>query len=534
LLGRLVALIVVFAVEVIALSVQFDTSDLPRNLGLTGLVGLCGPAVLQAIVAFAAIFLTFGFITARSTFQRISTELAGIPVSWGLLGGHVCAMLAFVGLSYLLFGQTRAKSQADLIATGWVATGVIAIAFAAIALVPLKLGLELLRNTRGLCVVSSLGAVVACLIGDLGQWLWRPFISITFSTVTALLRPFLPNLTANPAIMAIGSNKFHVIINPACSGFEGVGLMLLFSIGWLWFFRQEWRFPQALLLIPVGVFVMWFLNSIRIAALVLIGNAGAPGIAMGGFHSQAGWIAFNAAALGLCLALRRVPWMTTTALPISTVEDRTAENPTAWYLTPFLMILAAAMVTRATADGFEWLYPLRFFAAGAALFYFRRKYTELDWRSGWAAPAAGAGVFGIWLVLDLMTGTGSESVTRAGLAALSTPARVTWIVFRTLAATITVPIAEELAFRGFLLRRLMSPDFEKVDFRSLSLFSVIVSSVAFGILHGNRWLAGTIAGVVYALTLRHRGRIGDAVVAHGITNALLTAWVLLSGNWQLW
>ena len=64
---------------------------------------------------------------------------------------------------------------------------------------------------------------------------------------------------------------------------------------------------------------------------------------------------------------------------------------------PFLTILAAAMITRATSAGFEWLYPLRFLAAGAALWFFRRKYAELDWSFGWLAPLAGGFVFVIWL-----------------------------------------------------------------------------------------------------------------------------------------
>jgi CAAX prenyl protease-like protein len=99
---------------------------------------------------------------------------------------------------------------------------------------------------------------------------------------------------------------------------------------------------------------------------------------------------------------------------------------------------------------------------------------------------------------------------------------------------VTVPIAEELAFRGFLMRRLVSADFESVDWRRWAFFPVLISSVAFGLLHGDRWLAGTIAGVLYAAALRWRGRIGDAVAAHAVTNALLAAWVLISGHWGLW
>jgi CAAX prenyl protease-like protein len=108
------------------------------------------------------------------------------------------------------------------------------------------------------------------------------------------------------------------------------------------------------------------------------------------------------------------------------------------------------------------------------------------------------------------------------------------LVFRAAAAVITVPIAEELAFRGFLIRRLMAADFERLDVRKFSLVSLPVSSLAFGLLHGDRWIAGTVAGLLYALVFLRRGRIGDAVAAHAVTNALLAACVLLGGKWYLW
>src|SRR5438128_1765399 len=111
---------------------------------------------------------------------------------------------------------------------------------------------------------------------------------------------------------------------------------------------------------------------------------------------------------------------------------------------------------------------------------------------------------------------------------------MTWLGFRTLAAVVTVPIAEELAFRGFLIRRLISADFESIDSRTFTYFSVLVSSIAFGLLHGGHWLAGTVAGIAYAAAFLQRGRIGDAVAAHATTNALLAACVLFRGNWYLW
>src|SRR5262249_31374140 len=149
--------------------------------------------------------------------------------------------------------------------------------------------------------------------------------------ILAILRPFL-RVVSDPVALTIGTPRFRVAIAPGCSGLEGVGLILLFTGAWLWFFRRECRFPQALVVLPVGAVVMFLLNAARIATLIAIGNAGAPGIALGGFHSQAGWIAFNGVALLFTLAFRRVPWlMAEPGVAAATVETRDShsENPVA-------------------------------------------------------------------------------------------------------------------------------------------------------------------------------------------------------------
>jgi len=149
-------------------------------------------------------------------------------------------------------------------------------------------------------------------------------------------------------------------------------------------------------------------------------------------------------------------------------------------------------------------------------------------------PAIGAAVFVLWIGLDRVMGAPVTTGMPPALAASSATARITWITFRVLAATITVPIAEELAFRGFLLRRLISPDFESVAFKRFTWFALLVSSVLFGALHGSLWFAGIVAGLLYSFAVIRRGRIGEAVAAHATTNALLAAYVLMYGAWHLW
>ncbi len=531
---RLTLLAGLFALELIAISIWLDAASLVGKGGLTGVMGSWGPAALRAIVAFASIYVILAWRTDKTAFRKISGQLAHERMGWGLLAGHAGALLVFAGVSPLLFDSRLAASWPNLMAALWLAAGLAAIPLGTFAFIPPRLCLEFLARNRRALVYAAAATAGACLVRTDFQLLWNLIAGLTFGMVKLLLRPFLAHVIADPVLRELGTSSFHVEISKECSGLEGMGLMLVFGTTWLWFFRRECRFPQALLLIPAGVLTVWMLNAVRIAALILIGNAGAPDIATGGFHSQAGWMAFIAVSLCFCLALRRVPWLTKRAA-VPTTRTAATENPTAAYLMPLLAILAAAMAARAASSNFEWLYPLRLFAASVTLWKFRRKYAELDWRFGWMAPAAGVVVLAMWLALDRAAGGGSsDSGMASGLADLPAPGRAAWLACRTLAAVITVPIAEELAFRGFLIRRLISADFESLDMRRFTYPAVLISSVAFGLMHGGRWVAGTVAGLIYAFVLLRRGRIGDAVFAHGTTNALLAIWVLVTGRWDFW
>ncbi len=93
---------------------------------------------------------------------------------------------------------------------------------------------------------------------------------------------------------------------------------------------------------------------------------------------------------------------------------------------------------------------------------------------------------------------------------------------------VVVPLAQELAFRGFLLRRLISADFTEVSPGRFSLPSFLISSVAFGVLQGN-WIIGTISGMLFALAQYWRGRTADAFLAHALTSLFAVAYSLAAG-----
>ncbi len=530
-LPRLLVLTGLFAAELLILSLWLDNASLASRTGLAGFIGHWGAWTVRACVGFAAIFFTFAYLKSRSTFVRISGQAGAAPIHRALLVAHLFAMAAFGATSWALYGNHGVSVPETLIAFVWLLAGCAGFVFAALALLPFPLWRQIVSETGFLSLYAVLAVVAACIAGVYSQTAWIPSGRFTFSLVKALLGLFVSGIIADSATMTLGTPAFSVQIAPQCSGFEGAGLMLAFGVTWLCLFRKESRFPHALLLLPAGVATIYLLNAFRITALILIGNAGAEQIAVGGFHSQAGWIAFNVVALGFSVAARRVPWFTTLNRH---PREPSSTNPTATYLLPFLGILAAGMIATAASAGFEWLYPIRFVAAGGVLWFCRREYAKLDWKFTWFGPAIGVLVFALWIAVDALVNGASNDAMPQALAGASASARMMWIVFRTLVAVITVPIAEERVFRGFFIRRLISADFESLPLTTFTWLGLGVSSLAFGLLHGNLWFAGILAGVLYGWALLRRGRIGEAVIAHATTNALLAAYVLIFHHWHLW
>ncbi len=529
--ARLAILGAILVIEILTVSVWLDAEGLRGRGALANLLHDWGSWSVKLGVAAVLGSLIFAESRAKADFKRISEECSSCGIAWAAVIAHAFAFVGFLGFSAMVFRHTDSGSVANLLILGWGLAGLLAVGLAACILIPSRIWRAIFRSTGDAWAYGAGAALVACTLGILAQRLWIPLSHWTLDLVATMMRPFVPVLLVDHATMMIGTPAFHEEIAQQCSGYEGMGLILAFSSAWLWFFRRQWRFPHALLLIPAGLALIWVANAMRIAALMLIGNAGAPQIAEGGFHSQAGWMAFNAVAIGICVLARRIPALVRHDGEIALEAE--AANPTASYLMPFLAILAAAMVSRSMSADFEWPYGLRVAAAAGALFYFRRSYRDVDWRMGWTGVLAGVAVFALWIGLEPLARSTAHGAPAAFLQA-SASGRLTWLIFRIIGGVAMVPIAEELAFRGFLMRRLISGDFESAGWRTFSWTAILISSLAFGIMHGERWLAGTIAGAIFALAQLRRGRIGDAIAAHAVANALVAAWVLIHGNWQLW
>ena len=538
-LGRLYLFAGVLILESAAATLTLHTQQVP-NLPL-----------IICITAFA-VFLALGH-------SKLKGQFLSFPVNAGLLGANLFSFAALVylrssasSISHSAWFATRNGEISDSV------TQLLVITLLALACLPFRIWISAIRDTSP-SWLFALSAGIATIFLRRPLWfLWigsngspgHALTRATFNCVRSVLSLLLPNLVEDAPSWTIGTQRFAVTVLPACSGIEGLGLVLVFTVVWLWFFRKECRFPQALLLVPCALCAVWMLNIARIATLVLIGNAGAPEVAMIGFHSVAGLVAFTIVALSFSIAMQRLSWVRReTCAPIEFVMgaapsglgradglDRGANESAATdaYLVPFLAILGASFISKAASGYFEWLYPLRFAAAAVAFWIFRAEYRKLNWRFNLVAPAVGAAIFLVWVVPGWWSHGLTASPLGTALASLSPAARITWIVIRLAAAVVTVPVAEELAFRGYLARRLVKRDFDDLPFTRITLLSMVLSSAAFGLMHGQHWIAGMLAGLAFAALSKWRGRIGDAVVAHATSNLLLGAWVLLRGDWAQW
>ena len=452
-------------------------------------------------------------------------QASGLRVSWLL--AHILLIAGLIPVSSALYNSSLPFSAMFAL---WIAMGIGAVLSALLAMASRSVWLGAARGLGIIWCYAAIAALLGVSIMELSQTLWEPTASLTFNLVRLLLLPLFPNLSADSVTRVLSTDRFAVEVTQVCSGLEGMGLILAFAGAWLLYFRHEYIFPRALLLIPAGLAAMFALNVVRIATLVIIGSAGFPDIASYGFHSQAGWITFNAVACGLVLMSRRSAWLTRQAATVG--APAAINNPTAAYLMPLLAIIAAGIASHALSGRFETLYPLRPIACLAKLCRYRHRIKSKKWRWSWRAPLVGLGVFLLWMLSAHFLLR--ESGLPDPLAAFSPLARGLWITSHVLASILTVPLAEELAYRGYLMRRLCSAEFESVPYAAVGWLPLLVSAIVFGLAHGPMWLPGIAAGLAYGFLLMRRGSLGEPVVAHGVTNGLIAIAVLGFGQWQLW
>lgn len=450
---------------------------------------------------------------------------------WPATAANLAAFVLAVGLTWKTLGPD-ASVPTPVSILGLVAIAALAAVFAAMTAAPAG---WLARRARPL--VGNLPLAFG--VGLVAWWVtvslngtWGVLSTATLRTVAAVLEVFGGDVTFLPSEMAVGLGGFEVEVAPNCSGLDGIGLFVLLQAIWLGLGRGRLRPGAWLVLLPVGAVAAFLTNSVRIAALVWVGASGHEALALGGLHSKLGWVLLVALALGSIALAERSPWLRRRAVPAGEAarDDGGVPAEAGAYLGPLVAALATALVTGLWAEGpFDRWYGARIAAAGAVLLALRPSLPSVHPSKSWVPVLVGAGVATAWVA-----GAGGDAggLARA-VAAMGPIERWMWVLVRFVGSVTVIPLAEELAFRGFLLPWLVSPDVEAVPPQAWTWSAVLLSSLAFGAVH-SQIVLGTLAGLAFAYARLRRGRLGDAVVAHAAANAVIALAVLVGDRWDLW
>jgi uncharacterized protein len=217
-------------------------------------------------------------------------------------------------------------------------------------------------------------------------------------------------------------------------------------------------------------------------------------------------------------------------------------HPSLPYVLPFAVFLAFLGIDRFLPFSAEAGYAIRFGIVFALLMTVSRPV--IPWRVSKIIGSAllGVAVFAIWVGPDVLwpayrqSWLFNNSLIGSPKSSLHPGVKVnlTFIVFRVLASVINVPLLEELFWRGWLMRWLISKDFWKVPMGTYASQAFWLVAILFASEHGSYWDVGLVTGVLYNWWLVRTKSLGDCIFSHAVTNACLAAYVLARDQWQYW
>lgn len=213
------------------------------------------------------------------------------------------------------------------------------------------------------------------------------------------------------------------------------------------------------------------------------------------------------------------------------------------YVLPFAVLMILLGGATYLGAGAPWAYPVRTAAVAAVLVVWSRPVIQLRPQRWAGSVLIGLAVFVVWIGPELLfpgyrnhwllsnaiTGSGGAGVPPPGVRA-----NLVFLFFRVAGAALVVPVAEELFWRAWLMRRIVSADFESVPLGAWNPLAFWLTAILFASEHGAYWDVGLAAGIAYNWWMVRTRSLADCILAHAVTNGALAVYVLWAGAWQYW
>jgi exosortase E/protease (VPEID-CTERM system) len=370
---------------------------------------------------------------------------------------------------------------------------------------------------------------------DIGSHLIRPTLFLS-SQLYALTGETLSVVGASLEGYPIyGSGEFFGQIGPSCSGYEG--MFLAATLLGVYFYLEPRKLSalQMGFVILISCLTIFLLNSLRLAMLIYIGAHFSPEIAQEGFHQNFGLLSLVVVLVIAVMSTRALTAAGATAAVPFREEIGSAtlkHDKHLRLLIPLIYLIASSLLCGLFSGKFFWLYPLPILAASVGLYQIRDELRGLKLAFSLPTFLLALATFLVWIYI---VPSGAEAANGFQTAFFSAPFPlvVGWLGVRLLGAVIIVPLVEELAFRGAfnaLLFDALRPYFTVVVTQAAT---IALTALFFGLVHSNV-LAGALAGLAFGVARWRRNALADAVLCHGLTNLLLSFYILLTGDWSYW
>ena len=233
--------------------------------------------------------------------------------------------------------------------------------------------------------------------------------------------------------------------------------------------------------------------------------------------------------------------------PGGALDRLAAARPDVPFIAPLLVYLALLSLVYAVPPTWQpAVIGLRGLATLAVFWLLRHHLPPLG-RPHWPIAILGGAVFAWgWVVgqhlleqwgwggrLPLMPGEKTLADPRDELGA----AHLFWATWslRLIVACTAVPIAEELFWRGFLLRALINwHDFDRVPLGTFTWFSFLGTSLISTLQHPDNWGVSILCWMAFNAVFYWTRSLLCLILLHGFTNLVLYLVVLRVADWSFW
>jgi CAAX prenyl protease-like protein len=217
------------------------------------------------------------------------------------------------------------------------------------------------------------------------------------------------------------------------------------------------------------------------------------------------------------------------------------QRATLAYVAPFAAFVAILAVEHMVPLPAQWLYPVRFLIVSTLIGTLSWPYLSFQPSAPLASIGIGVAVFVIWVAPDVLFGYRhfwlfENAITGSAASSLDPRLKtnIGFMLLRAFSSAVMIPILEELFWRGWMMRWLIDNNFLTVPLGQYVPSAFWIVALLFASEHGPYWEVGLAAGIIYNWWIVRTRSLADCILAHGVTNAILSAYVVATGQWQYW